>query len=92
MTVGRAEGSGMLLPDGGVSKRHATLGWDGDKLMVEDHGSTNGTYVNRRKIESGEKIKLRTDDQIRFGFGETFQVMSPPGLFRYMEVLRRFGF
>ena len=90
--VGRAEGSGMYLPDGGVSKNHADLGWVAGQLVVEDLGSTNGTFVNRRKLKKGERVTLRADDQVRFGFGETFQVMSPTGLFRYMDVLRRFGF
>ena len=92
LSVGRAEACGIFLPDGGVSKRHANLGWEGDALIVEDLGSTNGTFVNRRKLEPKDRVKLRADDQVRFGFGETFQVMSPPGLFRYMDVLRRFGF
>ncbi len=82
----------MYLLDGGVSKNHADLGWVGGQLVVEDLGSTNGTFVNRRKLEKSERLTLRADDQVRFGFGETFQVMSPAGLYRYMDVLRRFGF
>lgn len=91
LQIGRATGCDVLLTEGGVSKQHAVLGWEGEGLFLTDLESTNGSYVNRRRLKPGGKVPVRADDQLRFGYGETYQLMSPAGLFRYLEVLRRFG-
>lgn len=91
LRIGRSRDCDVLLTEGGVSKEHALLAWEGEQLFLTDLESTNGSYVNRRKLKPGGKVPVRGDDQIRFGYGETFQLMSPAGLFRYLEVLRRFG-
>lgn len=51
-----------------VSRRHALLSRTGDKVMLEDLGSTNGTYLNRtQKLEQGKPIELRPNDEIMVG-------------------------
>lgn len=40
----------MVLQDARVSWRHATVRWGGRGWVIEDHGSTNGTYVQGRRI------------------------------------------
>lgn len=52
LTVGRsAEGNGLILADGGVSRRHARFFLAGDgSLQVEDVGSAHGTFVDGEKI------------------------------------------
>ncbi len=49
--VGRHLKSRILLDDITVSRRHCRLKVDGDRVTVEDEGSTNGTYVNGARIE-----------------------------------------
>lgn len=51
VTIGRAQGSTIVLDDDYASGQHARLvpGLDG-QWLVEDMGSTNGTYLDRRKI------------------------------------------
>jgi pSer/pThr/pTyr-binding forkhead associated (FHA) protein len=66
MTVGRAPGCGVSLPDDTfVSQLHARLfRRDGD-VFLEDLGSTNGTYIHDKKITSA--VPLRKGDKVRFG-------------------------
>jgi serine/threonine-protein kinase len=51
-----------------VSRRHAILLCeDGEWQLVEELGARLGTYVNRRKVKSGEKVRIRDGDQLRLG-------------------------
>ncbi len=44
----------MVLDDARVSWRHATVSWGGRSWVIEDHGSTNGTYVQGQRIHQME--------------------------------------
>ncbi|MER6143408.1 FHA domain-containing protein [Streptomyces sparsogenes] len=52
--IGRDPQGDMVLDDARVSWRHATVRWDGRSWIIEDHGSTNGTYVQGRRIQQME--------------------------------------
>ncbi|MGB0590165.1 MAG: FHA domain-containing protein, partial [Myxococcota bacterium] len=56
VTVGRAKGSDILLPRNNISKRHARFVDRDDKVVLVDLRSTNGTYVNGRRITAPEVI------------------------------------
>lgn len=43
-----------MIDDARVSWRHATISWNGRAWSIEDHGSTNGTYVQGRRIQQME--------------------------------------
>ena len=65
VTVGR-EGCDILLADPEVSRRHAVLhDTPGRGPTIEDLGSTNGTYVNGRRVTSARK--LSSGDVVRIG-------------------------
>jgi pSer/pThr/pTyr-binding forkhead associated (FHA) protein len=64
MTIGRAE-CDVDLTDPDVSRRHAVVRQVDDGLAVEDLGSTNGTFVNDRRITGIAEIA--PGDRIRFG-------------------------
>ena len=66
VTVGRAGGCGVPIPDDTfVSQLHARVfRRDGD-LYVEDLGSTNGTYLNKRKITT--VATMRKGDKLQIG-------------------------
>lgn len=50
--IGRSpESSQIVYPNGTVSRRHAVLHWEGDAWNIIDCGSTNGTYVNGRRVQ-----------------------------------------
>ena len=54
-----------------VSRRHAKLERRGRRLyLVEDLGTTNGTFVNGERISPGEPIEVNPGDLLRFGLVE----------------------
>src|SRR5438093_8950943 len=57
VTIGRVQGNDIILPKGNVSKRHARIVLKDGKFIVVDLKSTNGTYVNGRKISSPLVVK-----------------------------------
>ena len=76
--IGRAaEGDGTLGDDPEISRRHARITRRaGDQLTVEDLGSTNGTFVNGKRIE--EATPLRAGDTVKMGT-TTIQVLDAAG-------------
>lgn len=58
-----------------VSRRHATLGIDNSgQPWVRDERSTNGTFVNDRRLQAGEQVSLRDGDSIRLAADARGQV------------------
>ena len=55
--IGRVQGNDIILPKGNVSKRHARLVLKDGRLIIVDLKSTNGTYVDGRKITAPVVIK-----------------------------------
>ena len=64
MRVGRSEESDIALNDPSVSRSHAVIDTEGDAPTVRDLGSTNGTFVNGRRVQ---REALRDGDDVRFG-------------------------
>jgi len=63
-SIGRSPDAGVFLDDVTVSRNHALLVRRRDGLYIDDLGSLNGTYVNRRRIESH---RLEDGDEIQIG-------------------------
>jgi FHA domain len=76
-TLGRISGSQPILPDidltsykayeGGVSRLHATIKIDRDKVTITDLGSANGTRINGKKIASHQPCVLSNEDILSLG-------------------------
>lgn len=49
-----------------VSNRHAEVIHDGERIVVVDLGSSNGTFVNERRIVEHQPVEVRLGDRIRF--------------------------
>jgi FHA domain/Protein of unknown function (DUF3662) len=62
--IGRSEESEILLLDPSVSRAHAVVEVDAGEAVVRDLGSTNGTYLNGRRIEAE---RLHDGDELRLG-------------------------
>jgi pSer/pThr/pTyr-binding forkhead associated (FHA) protein len=71
MTVGRAAGCQVRVDDSYASQLHARIFRRDGQLFVEDLGSTNGTYVNRKGTSAKETVNgplaLRTGDRLCIG-------------------------
>jgi Protein kinase domain/FHA domain len=66
LVLGRhAEGVGRLADDAEISRRHARFARVGSGFVVEDLGSTNGTFLNGRRIEAPELLSV--GDEIEVG-------------------------
>ncbi|MET7620615.1 FHA domain-containing protein [Streptomyces sp. NPDC005408] len=53
-TLGRDPQGDLVIDDARVSWRHASISWGGRSWVIEDHGSTNGTYVQGQRIHQME--------------------------------------
>ncbi|WP_425574167.1 FHA domain-containing protein [Streptomyces hebeiensis] len=53
-TLGRDPQGDVVIDDARVSWRHATIRWGGRGWVIEDHGSTNGTYAQGQRIQQLE--------------------------------------
>jgi pSer/pThr/pTyr-binding forkhead associated (FHA) protein len=62
--IGRSPECDVFLDDVTVSRRHAELVRDGERFTITDLGSLNGTFVNRKRIETAE---LEDDDELQIG-------------------------
>ncbi len=63
--VGRNPGADIVIGASYVSGRHARFTLMGQNLFIEDLGSTNGTFVNRRAIK--EPVALKNNDTVTIG-------------------------
>lgn len=77
-TVGRHPKSDVFLDDITVSRNHAKFLRLGDALFLEDLGSLNGTYVNRKLVE--ERVQLKQGDEIQIGKYRATISLSESGL------------
>jgi phosphoserine phosphatase RsbU/P len=63
-TIGRRSTADLHLRQADVSREHAEIAWDGDQYVLRDVGSSQGTYVNGRRVL---KHSLADGDRIRLG-------------------------
>jgi len=62
--IGRSPDCDVFLDDVTVSRKHAEIVRDGERFTITDLGSLNGTFVNRKRIESQQ---LEDDDEVQIG-------------------------
>ncbi|NPA23540.1 MAG: FHA domain-containing protein [Crenarchaeota archaeon] len=68
ITVGRGPENTIIIPDPTVSRRHAIIYREGDKIILKDVGSRNGTYLIRDGYAYRiNEIYLSDEVVIRFG-------------------------
>lgn len=90
VTIGRTADNDVVLSDAGVSRAHVRIRLDAGNLSVEDLGSSNGTYVNKRKI-TGE-TPVSDGDEVKVG-GVLFLVaMANENATRIVAVAERPAF
>src|SRR5512142_2642718 len=65
LVIGRDTSSAIAINDAEVSRKHARLNYQGGKYVIEDLGSTNGTFVNGQRLVS--PVVLKSGDVISLG-------------------------
>ncbi|MGE6727889.1 ABC transporter ATP-binding protein/permease [Streptomyces niveus] len=63
-SLGRDPQGDLVIDDARVSWRHATISWGGRGWAIEDHGSTNGTYVQGQRIQ---RMEIGPGSAVRLG-------------------------
>lgn len=64
LTIGRHQDNDIVIDHMGVSGRHARVAVEGPSVILTDLQSTNGTFVNGRRVE---QVELRPNDWITIG-------------------------
>ena len=71
--IGRGQNAQIRLLDDGISREHAQLVIQGERVVLEDLGSTNGTYCNglkvdRKELVDGDKILVGSTTILKFTY------------------------
>jgi hypothetical protein len=65
LTIGRDSTNGVAINDAEISRKHARLMFQGGKYVLEDLGSTNGTFVNGQRLAG--PVVLKAGDVVSLG-------------------------
>ncbi|HZD86782.1 MAG TPA: FHA domain-containing protein [Gaiellaceae bacterium] len=63
-TIGRSPECAIFLDDVTVSRKHAVFTKNGERWLLEDQGSLNGTFLNRERVDAAE---LSDGDELQIG-------------------------
>lgn len=77
LTIGKAEGQvDILIPDNTVSRQHAQIICDTQgQLLLQDIGSSNGTFVNGNRLNVGVPVKINPGDEIWFSGNKSLRLL-----------------
>lgn len=67
MILGRDPAADISVADQSISRKHAKLTKSGGKISISDLGSSNGTFVNDKKVEPGTTVVLAKEDMVKVG-------------------------
>ena len=73
--IGRSDDVDISIPDSRISRHHLRIIQEGGEVVIEDMGSTNGTFVNGKRakrlaLQSNDKVHLSSDTLFRFAIGD----------------------
>lgn len=67
MTVGRDPAADISVADQNISRKHAKVTKEGGKVKLTDLGSSNGTFINDKKLEPNTSVYLVKEDMVKLG-------------------------
>jgi len=78
--IGRADDVDISINDSRISRHHLRILLSGGDAIIEDLGSTNGTFVNgkrveRRALKNGDKVHISSDTLFKFAVGDEAERM-----------------
>jgi diguanylate cyclase (GGDEF)-like protein len=85
--LGRSAQADIPLKDSGVSREHSEIKVDGEKVIIKDLGSTNGTFVNNKRItrhvlNDGDKIQISSATVFKFILSDESEKVFHDELYR----------
>jgi len=78
VTAGNSDAVDIKLENRFISRRHFQVRFESDVFYISDLGSTNGTYLNGRKLNPNEQQILRDGDVVGLGVDEVILIFSGP--------------
>ena len=90
VTAGRSRDNDIWMDDAEVSKHHVRFRVSGSKIEIFDLNSTNGTFVNEKRLEKGGSLVVRPNDSVRFGRAARTQLLDADAFYEYLSLLRKF--
>lgn len=79
LLIGRGASCSLRLDDRAVSSEHASLAWAGGGWTLRDLGSSNGTFVDGKRIDAGTPTKLTKGATVSFGRSDGGYVLDDDG-------------
>lgn len=73
--LGRDEAADAQIEFTAVSRKHAAVEWAGDNFFLEDVGSSNGTFLNGKKIEG--RVQIKPGDEVGLGQSVVLRFEAP---------------
>ncbi len=67
MLIGRDPSAAICVSDQGISRRHAQIIQESGTIFLVDLGSSNGSFINNRRLSPNEKVALAKEDMIKLG-------------------------
>ncbi len=81
ITIGRDKVCDIAISDSRISRQHIRIGFEGGQVMLEDLGSTNGTFVNEERVirpivlKNGDQVHISSDTLFNFAYGKEADLM-----------------
>lgn len=88
--IGRTRESDIVLANPRVSRQHARIIRQGDRYLIEDVGSANGTYLNGQRLAANSPQALTAGAEINFGKVVTLKVEATAGADPEQTILSNF--
>ncbi len=78
ITIGRSPENVVVIPDQEVSRKHASLSFNGSRLMLKDLGSLNGTFLYDGKEfqRVSDSVEVKPNNVLKFGTGTIVKLVS----------------
>lgn len=86
-TIGSGEDNHLVIRRASVSRRHASIAFRKDHYEISDLGSTNGTFVNGRRVSGS--VDVEVGDEIRFG--DALFILGKPAALGISSTSRKSG-
>ncbi len=78
VSIGRSPENIIVIPDPEVSRKHASLTFDGNRMVLKDLGSSNGSFIyNGKEFERvSDSVEVRPNSVLKFGTGTIVKLVT----------------